>query len=295
MNWYPFVIADYLVDTAHLTNEQDLCYRRLLDTYYTTEKPLTLDLQSLARRVRVSVEDCQLVLIEYFNQQADGWHHARVDAELHKYHVKSARNKGNAEKRWAKPEAESCDSHATGMPLACDSDATGMRLDATRMRLGSDSHATGMRTQCKKNIEKREEEKSTEIQRVASAPVRRVAVERPAEVSEQVWADFLTHRRNRKAPLTETALKSIQSEAQKAGKGLEKALETMISRGWTGYKADWEIADSRPQNGRLTGRQQGTTHIPNMPLGATGCSCPECVAYRNKQTNSKQSQYNPNL
>ena len=40
MNYYPFHIGDYLSATRHLSWEEDAAYRRLLDTYYTTEKPV---------------------------------------------------------------------------------------------------------------------------------------------------------------------------------------------------------------------------------------------------------------
>jgi uncharacterized protein YdaU (DUF1376 family) len=30
MNYYAFHIGDYIADTAHLTNEEDLCYRRAI-------------------------------------------------------------------------------------------------------------------------------------------------------------------------------------------------------------------------------------------------------------------------
>jgi uncharacterized protein YdaU (DUF1376 family) len=43
MHYYKFNIADYRSATAHLTNEEDLAYRRLLDMYYDTEVPIPND------------------------------------------------------------------------------------------------------------------------------------------------------------------------------------------------------------------------------------------------------------
>lgn len=64
-------------------------------------------------------------------------------------------------------------------------------------------------------------------------------VQKPESVSEQVWNDFSALRTKRRAPITETALKGIQREAEKAGIALEEALSTCCERGWQGFKAEW--------------------------------------------------------
>ena len=42
-------VADYLADTMHLTAEQDGIYRRLIDHYMETQKPLPNNSAALAR------------------------------------------------------------------------------------------------------------------------------------------------------------------------------------------------------------------------------------------------------
>ena len=64
-------------------------------------------------------------------------------------------------------------------------------------------------------------------------------VQKPESVSEQVWEDFSALRTRRRAPITETALRGIQREAEKAGISLEAALSTCCERGWQGFKAEW--------------------------------------------------------
>lgn len=64
-------------------------------------------------------------------------------------------------------------------------------------------------------------------------------VQKPESVSEQVWEDFSALRTKRRAPITETALRGIQREAEKAGITLEEALSTCCERGWQGFKAEW--------------------------------------------------------
>lgn len=92
MNYYPFHIGDYLSATRHLSWDEDAAYRRLLDTYYTTEKPLPLDLRAVCRLVVASTEEqrhaVQVVLEEFFVQTPDGWVNSRADEE-----IKAAREK----------------------------------------------------------------------------------------------------------------------------------------------------------------------------------------------------------
>lgn len=70
-------------------------------------------------------------------------------------------------------------------------------------------------------------------------PTKRNTLKKPENVTEQTWKDFNAIRKAKKAPLTETALNRIQSEATKAGIDLETALQVCCERGWQGFKADW--------------------------------------------------------
>lgn len=56
MNYYPFHIGDYLSATRHLSWEEDAAYRRLLDTYYTNEKPLPSELRAVCRLVLANTD-----------------------------------------------------------------------------------------------------------------------------------------------------------------------------------------------------------------------------------------------
>lgn len=87
----------------------------------------------------------------------------------------------------------------------------------------------------------------TEVEGKGSGSNRRDALTCPQDVTESVWADFLTLRKTKKAPVTETALVKIRNEAVKAGVSLEDALRECCSRGWQGFKADW--MDKSPSTG----------------------------------------------
>ena len=56
----------------------------------------------------------------------------------------------------------------------------------------------------------------------------------------QLADDFITHRKAYKAPITETALKGFQREADKAGIPLAEAITISIERNWRGFKSEWD-------------------------------------------------------
>ena len=64
-------------------------------------------------------------------------------------------------------------------------------------------------------------------------------LKRPRNVTKKTWDDFLVHRKNKKAPLTETAFKGIKNEVSKTSISLEEALIMCQARGWQSFKSDW--------------------------------------------------------
>ena len=61
----------------------------------------------------------------------------------------------------------------------------------------------------------------------------------PEGVSDSVFKDFKKLREKHKAPITETALKGLKREAEKANMTLEAVMTLCCERGWRGFKAEW--------------------------------------------------------
>ena len=59
-------------------------------------------------------------------------------------------------------------------------------------------------------------------------------------ITGQLADDFMIHRKACKAPITETALKGFQREADKAGISLAEAITISIERNWRGFKSEWD-------------------------------------------------------
>ena len=75
---------------------------------------------------------------------------------------------------------------------------------------------------------------------------RTTSVATPVGVSDSVWQEFKTLRKAKKAPITQRAIDAIETEANKAGWTLEKALEECVVRGWQAFKADWVATKANP-------------------------------------------------
>jgi uncharacterized protein YdaU (DUF1376 family) len=98
VHFYKFHINDYAVQTRHLSNDEDLCFRRLLDLYYTEESPIPLETDWIARRIQMGCEVVETVLNDFFTETKSGWINNRADAEIAEYHAVCARAKANGKK-----------------------------------------------------------------------------------------------------------------------------------------------------------------------------------------------------
>jgi len=111
MHYYQFHIGDYRAATAHLTNDQDLTYRRLLDWYYDTEQPIAMsDIEKISRRIRTPPDTVETVLHDMFERDGDLFRNSRADQEIAKFHEQQDAGKRGAAKRWNKT------SNATPLP-----------------------------------------------------------------------------------------------------------------------------------------------------------------------------------
>ena len=126
MHYYQFNIGDYNSHTMHLSETEDLAFRRMLDWSYLHEKPLPVDPQEIARQIRMRThsESIEIVLNEYFELREDGWINLRVIQELLKVGIKSEKASASAKARWGKKDANA-------LPTQSDSNATHNTLPIT--------------------------------------------------------------------------------------------------------------------------------------------------------------------
>jgi hypothetical protein len=84
-----------------------------------------------------------------------------------------------------------------------------------------------------------ETETETEREKEKETKKKATVVACPDFVEQQVWDDFLSIRKAKNAPMSETALRAIEREAKKAGWSLNMAISESVSRGWQSFKAEW--------------------------------------------------------
>jgi len=194
MNYYPFHIGDYISHTSHLSDLEDLAYRRMIDLYYQTEEPFK-DVVWVARKVKSNIEIVKVLLDEFFEFSTEDltWRNKRADEEITKYRLKadSARNANRIKSE---------------------------KISALKSELKSEPNH---------NVTNNQE------------PITNNHTITPEGVSNEVFNDFVKLRKGLKAPVTETAIKGLAREAQKANMSLEQVMVLCCQNGWRGFKADW--------------------------------------------------------
>lgn len=214
MFYYQFNIGDYKSHASHLTLMEDLAYRRLLDLYYLSEKPLPNSIESVARKIGMSdyIGDVEMVLLEFFecidpeDREDSGWINKRADKEISVYKGFSDAGKRGAANRWSKGG----DSPPIAPPIAT------------------------------KNQEPRTNKQKTNSKNISAS-----ALLASLGVCDSVACDWIAVRKSKNAAITKTALEGIAREAAKAGMSVEGALKVCCERGWSGFKASW-VLDKAP-------------------------------------------------
>jgi uncharacterized protein YdaU (DUF1376 family) len=204
MYYYQFHIGDYRAATAHLSDIEDLAYRRLLDMYYDTEMPIPLDTHWVSRRLRIEPQVLDVVLADFFTKTESGWTNDKCQKTIDAYHRQKTGGKKGADNRWAKRDKP----HNDGLPI------------------GSLSHTDSQPNQ-------------TPIATINHKPITNKKISPPEGVPTDVWQDYVKLRQAKKAPITDTAIKQIETQASKVGFTLTEAIQECLNRGWTGFKGDW--------------------------------------------------------
>lgn len=206
MHFYQFNIGDYKSHTEHLSEMEDLAYRRLLDWYYLHERPIPNDIEQIARQIRMRTHcDCIANVLREFFVLSDGhWMNKRADREIGKIAEKSAKAIASANARWGKK----------------DNKINDVADDANALRTQSERNAKAMLHNTHNTIHK-------------------THIKQPDGVSSQTWEEFKKLRKTKRAPLTDRVVEGLKNEASKINWTLEQALSECLLRGWQSFKADW--------------------------------------------------------
>ena len=87
-------------------------------------------------------------------------------------------------------------------------------------------------------------------------------LQKPEELTDEFWQDFLAYRKQKKAPVTERVISLLRKEAKKAGWTLEEVINEMMVRNWTGFKADWVKDDWKDPNAHWVSASEYNKELP---------------------------------
>lgn len=250
MHYYKRNLGDYAKKTGRLSMLEHGAYTLLIDACYDRERfPTRLEaIDWCWARTPDEIAAVDFVLSRFFTLEGDANVQNRIREEITAYHQNAKRN----------------------------SEIATQREERRRERARSVHEAPPAKHEPPPNQEPltiNQEPRTKEGEsRKRSAP----PIERPDDVDQQTWSDWLQLRKAKNAPVTQTVLKSAISESAKAGLPLDRFLGIWCARGSQGLEASWLTDSERRQsshhNGFKTARQQlieggaaaifdGATHV----------------------------------
>ena len=212
MHYYKFNIADYRKDTSHLSTIEHGIYRQLIDWYYLDEKPITAKTQVVIRRLRLGSDEVKFlenVLSDFFVLDKTGYKHKRIEVEIKDYHEQAEKNQRNGK--------------------------LGGRPKKTQ------SVISGLPDESQNNLNHKPLTTNHKPKKIATS------VACPDSVSQQVWDDWMTVRKEKKAKtLTETGWNQFVKQVEKAGWSIEQAISHCCLKQWVGFEAAWVATKPNP-------------------------------------------------
>jgi uncharacterized protein YdaU (DUF1376 family) len=275
MKHYPHHIGDFDKATRHLSRLERSIYRDLIDLYYDTEKPLSLNKEALCRRIIARSDEestaVEQVLTEFFTETPAGWYHERCEEELDAYRANTSQKAmagkaSAAAKQHKKQQALNGKSTAVEQPLK--SVATAGNGASTNHQPSTINHQP-IDTPIPPEGACDQESPSEAIDETPTRKPRKQAepVALPDWIPAETWAAFLETRKKKKAANTDFALGLVIKTLAKfrdAGHDPIEALENSIKGGWSDVyepKPRTTAAINRPQlsyseRDRIAGMQQ---------------------------------------
>ena len=228
MHYFQFNIGDYASHTSRLTPLEDLAYRRMLDLYYLNEQPLNGCVTDVARELGLSehVNEVKYILSKFFTETEVGFSQKRIDLEIKKY-KSNHKSKIKAGKASAKARQLKASSNVTVVEQPLNTTSTDEQLNINHKPITNNQEPlTSLVT---KDI-------------VAKAPKFNFKAELLSlGVNDEILADWLVVRKNKKASNTKTAFNGLMKEITKSGLMVNDAIEYAASKSWSGFKAQWYL------------------------------------------------------
>jgi uncharacterized protein YdaU (DUF1376 family) len=221
VNYIRWFYGDYLRDTIHLTWDEDLVYRRLLDAYYASDGSLPVDLEKLYAIVRADTAAKRKAVLkvvqEFFKRQNGKLSQKRADKEMREWRRVRRERITAAKQRWIQKSKRPRNLHTT-----CNASAfhvVSSPPPPPPPPIGSCLNSSLSQDQEIKPLDH----------------IRANAVLCPVPV--ELWLKFVAHRKKLRRPLTEHARDltwaKLQNLQQKGDDPVD-VVNQSIEHGWIG-------------------------------------------------------------
>lgn len=234
MHYYKRNLGDYAKKAGRLSMLQHGAYTLLIDACYDREQFPTRDeaIDWTWASSSAEVEAVEFVLTKFFTLVDGRYVQNRIQEEIDAYRATSENNKRIAAEREAKRKAM----RASGSRSVNDS--------CTDRERGVDEVPPNHKP-ITNNQEPVVKEKAPR-KRAAPPP----PIQKPDDVDQQTWDDWLLLRKSKGAPVTETVINGARKESSLAGMPLDAFLQVWCLRGSQGLQADWLRPDERATRSR---------------------------------------------
>lgn len=238
MNYYERYCGDYASKTSRLTLVQHGAYTLLLDEYYSNETPLPSDFRELYKICRAMSpaerEAVRFVADKFFPVNGDGLrHNEKADEVLTKALKRINTSRGNG-KNGGRPPKQKPSGLSNENPVGYETETQQDTQRATQQQTQPGIHQTP-------------DPKSQKL--LSGKPDLKTLID--LGVDEQVAKDWLAVRKAKRAPLTDTVIKSLKEEADKAGISVAEAVAVCAKRSWQGFNASWDRGGDAPGEKRF--------------------------------------------
>jgi uncharacterized protein YdaU (DUF1376 family) len=230
MNYYKRHIGDYAAATRHLTMVEHGAYSMLLDVYYLSESPLPSDTKQTARKAGARTADeiaaVEAILAEFFTLTPGGWIQGRCDREIADYQRRVETNTELGRRGGRPKSGKETDSVSAGNPIGSDTETEPVPKNNRIETLTNNQEPLTNNQKIKTNAREARLDLSTW----------------PTEPSQDLLADWIAHRKRKRAVITPRVLAAMAPklrQAEELGYSVDQVLTTIIERNWQGFEPEW--------------------------------------------------------
>ena len=200
MHYFQFEIKEWVSNTAHLSLEEEAVYLRLINYYYDSELVIPLEGNPVSREFSAVIRKLRLTQ-----------HYDIAISILFEFFTET---------------------HCGWKHDRCDTE-----INRYQAKIDQASRAGKASAQARFNS------RSTDVQPIINHKPLTINQNKdippPEGVDSDLWKDYLKVRNKQKKPITQTAIKGLQREADKAKLSLSEVIQICAERGWIGFKAEW--------------------------------------------------------